>query len=129
MDGLAHVLDTIGRPPLVVLGDLILDSYAWGEAERVSPEAPVLVLRAEHDEIRLGGAASVAMLVAAFDADVVLAGVVGGDPAGDALLHLLDDIGIDRGLVVVDAERPTTVKERIVGQSAGRQPHQIVRVD
>jgi D-beta-D-heptose 7-phosphate kinase / D-beta-D-heptose 1-phosphate adenosyltransferase len=67
MDELAHVFDSMHTPRVLVVGDLILDRYAWGVAERVSPEAPVLVLRAEQDEVRLGGAASVAMLLAALD--------------------------------------------------------------
>jgi hypothetical protein len=60
MNELGEALDRMGSPRVLVLGDLILDRYAWGAAERVSPEAPVLVLRAEQDEVRLGGAASVA---------------------------------------------------------------------
>jgi D-beta-D-heptose 7-phosphate kinase / D-beta-D-heptose 1-phosphate adenosyltransferase len=129
MDGLAHVFDSIGTPRVLVLGDLILDRYSWGAAERVSPEAPVLVLRAEHDEVRLGGAASVAMLLAALDVSVVLAGVVGDDSAGRTIVRLLDDAHIDQELVLIDPDRQTTVKERIVGRTAGRQPHQIVRLD
>jgi D-beta-D-heptose 7-phosphate kinase/D-beta-D-heptose 1-phosphate adenosyltransferase len=129
MNELAQALDHIGTPRVLVLGDLILDRYAWGRAERVSPEAPVLVLRAEHDEVRLGGAASVAMLLAALDAKVVLAGVTGDDPAGRTLRRLLDEAHIDRQFALIDGQRETTVKERIVGRTAGRQPHQIVRVD
>ena len=64
----------LGYPRLLVLGDLILDRYTWGDAERVSPEAPVLVLRADEEEVRPGGAASVAALLRGLDAEIVLAG-------------------------------------------------------
>jgi hypothetical protein len=73
MNELAKLLDGIGAPRLVVVGDVILDRYAWGNAERVSPEAPVVVLRADDDEIRLGGAASVAYLLRGLGAQVTLA--------------------------------------------------------
>lgn len=78
-------------PRLLVIGDLILDRYTWGDAERVSPEAPVMVLRVDRREVRLGGAASVAMLLRALGADVTLAGVVGDDSEGRTLQALLDD--------------------------------------
>ncbi|HEV3345312.1 MAG TPA: D-glycero-beta-D-manno-heptose 1-phosphate adenylyltransferase [Pirellulales bacterium] len=124
-----HILDAFATQRVLVVGDLILDRYAWGVAERVSPEAPVLVLQAEQDEVRLGGAASVAMLLTALDSDVELAGVIGDDATGRTLLCLLADARIEKRLIVTDSNRQTTVKERIVGRTAGRQPHQIVRLD
>ncbi|HWB10515.1 MAG TPA: bifunctional heptose 7-phosphate kinase/heptose 1-phosphate adenyltransferase [Pirellulales bacterium] len=124
-----HALDTFIGGRVLVVGDLILDRYAWGVAARVSPEAPVLVLQAEQDEVRAGGAAGVAMLLTALDCTVELAGVVGEDAAGRTLLRLLADARIERTLIVSDADRQTTVKERIVGRTVGRQPHQIVRLD
>jgi len=114
---------------ILVLGDVILDRYTWGDAGRVSPEAPVLVLRAEEQEVRLGGAASVACLLRHLGANVTLAGVVGDDTAGRTVKRLLEEIGIDTNLVVLDTDRCTTTKERFVGRAAGRHPHQILRVD
>ncbi len=114
---------------VLVVGDLILDRYTWGNAERVSPEAPVLVLRADEHEVRPGGAASVAMLLRHLDARVTLAGVVGDDAAGQALLKILHDEQIDQDLVCCVSGRPTTTKERFVGRAANRHPHQILRVD
>ena len=76
---------------LLVAGDLMLDQYTWGDVERVSPEAPVLVLRAEQEEVRLGGAASVAGLLAGLKIRGIVAGVVGHDPAGRIVARLLSE--------------------------------------
>ena len=114
---------------VLVLGDIMLDLYTWGDAGRVSPEAPVLVLRAEEQEVRLGGAANVACLVRHLEAQVTLAGVVGDDASGRIVRKLLDEIDLDKALVLTDTDRCTTTKERFVGRAAGRHPHQILRVD
>lgn len=119
----------LGHPKLLVIGDLMLDRYIWGDAERVSPEAPVLVLREDLDEVRPGGAANVASFANGLEADVVLAGVVGDDSEGWTLLRSMQDISVDTSLVVTDTSRPTTLKQRFVGRAAQRQPHQILRVD
>ena len=129
MNNLLTALDRLGSPRLLVVGDLILDRYTWGNAERVSPEAPVLVLHADEDEVRPGGAASVAALLRALDADVVLAGVVGSDPAGVTLRRILDDAGVDCSAILTVPDRVTTSKERYMGRAAQRHPQQILRVD
>jgi D-beta-D-heptose 7-phosphate kinase/D-beta-D-heptose 1-phosphate adenosyltransferase len=114
---------------LLVLGDLMLDRYTWGDAERVSPEAPVIVLRADQYEVRPGGAASVAYLLRHLEADVSVAGVVGNDQDGHTLRALFHDEGIDDRFVFTDSDRPTTAKHRFVGRASDRHPHQILRVD
>src|ERR1700720_728107 len=129
MTHLTDVLDRIGSPRILVIGDVMLDRYTWGDAERVSPEAPVLVLRADRQELRPGGAASVAALLHALDAQVSLAGVIGDDADGQALCRLLAESAIDCRGLVTDSRRPTTSKERFVGRAANRHPHQILRVD
>ncbi len=129
MSSLVFELDKIKSPRILVLGDVILDRYTFGNAERVSPEAPVLVLRSDAQEVRLGGAASVAFLLRALGAEVTLAGVVGDDSAGRMLQKLLHDAGIDNHLIRIDSRRPTTTKDRFVGRAADRHPHQILRVD
>jgi D-beta-D-heptose 7-phosphate kinase/D-beta-D-heptose 1-phosphate adenosyltransferase len=126
---LLAALDRLQSPRLLVVGDLILDRYTWGDAERVSPEAPVLVLHADEEEIRLGGAASVAFLLRALQAEVHLAGVIGDDAHGRALSRLLEETGINQEMVVTDLSRPTTTKERFMGRAAHRHPQQILRVD
>lgn len=123
------VWDSIGTPRILVVGDIILDQYTWGSAERVSPEAPVLILNVDHHEVRLGGAASVACLLCGLDAQVTLAGVVGDDNSGRLLLRLLDDSNIDRSLILCDESRPTTTKTRYIGRAEGKQPHHVLRVD
>jgi D-beta-D-heptose 7-phosphate kinase/D-beta-D-heptose 1-phosphate adenosyltransferase len=107
----------------------MLDRYTWGNAVRVSPEAPVLVLQVNEQELRAGGAASVATLLRHLGAHVTLAGVVGNDPSGRALANLLKDEEVVCECVLQDGGRPTTTKERFLGRAAGRQPHQILRVD
>lgn len=126
---LLHKLDALPHPRLLVLGDLILDRYTWGDAERISQEAPVVVLKADQQEVRPGGAANVALLLRGLEAHVTCCGVLGGDADGQRLRDLLVEARIDVEGLVVDAARPTTVKHRFVGRAAGRHPHQIVRVD
>ena len=123
------LLSQIGHPRLLVVGDAMLDRYTWGDAERVSPEAPVLVLRADECEVRLGGAASVAVLLRGLEADVTLAGVIGDDVSGRTVQRLLGEAGIDAAWLVTDPTRPTTTKERFLGRAANRHAHQILRVD
>jgi D-beta-D-heptose 7-phosphate kinase / D-beta-D-heptose 1-phosphate adenosyltransferase len=122
-------IDELRGRHVLVLGDLILDRYTWGNAERVSPEAPVLVLRADEHEVRPGGAASVAMLLRHLEAKATLAGVVGDDAAGRSLLKILYDEKLDHDLVCSVSGRPTTTKERFVGRASNRHPHQMLRVD
>jgi D-beta-D-heptose 7-phosphate kinase/D-beta-D-heptose 1-phosphate adenosyltransferase len=126
---LLDVLDKLSHPRILVLGDLILDRYTWGNAERVSQEAPVILLRADKREARLGGAANVCNMLRGLEAEVCCAGVIGADADGAAVKHLLADAGVDHSLVFRDDKRPTTVKERFIGRAANRHPHQILRVD
>ena len=118
-----------GHPRILVLGDAMLDRYTWGRAERVSPEAPVLILRADEREVRLGGAASVASLLRGLEADATLVSVIGDDHDGRTIRRLLDEAQIDAHFMLIDESRPTTTKERFLGRSDHRQPHQMLRVD
>ncbi len=126
---LLPVLDSLGHPKVLVLGDLILDRYTWGNAERVSQEAPVILLRADRREVRLGGAANVCRMLRGLQAAVTCAGVVGVDADGAEVRQILREAGVDDSEVLFDKERPTTVKERFIGRAANRHPHQILRVD
>lgn len=126
---LARVLEDLGRPKVLVLGDLLLDRYTWGDAQRISQEAPVIVLRADRREARPGGAANVANMLLALEADVCCAGVVGNDAAGEELRGLLTESGARCEDIIADAGRPTSVKERFVGRADSRHPSQILRVD
>ena len=122
-------VEMLGRPQILVVGDLILDRYIWGDAERISQEAPVPLLRADHREHRLGGAASVATMLRALGAEVRLIGGVGRDPEAVIVRKLLADLGIDDRLVVSLDDRPTTLKERYIGRAQDRHPQQMMRVD
>jgi D-beta-D-heptose 7-phosphate kinase/D-beta-D-heptose 1-phosphate adenosyltransferase len=114
---------------VLVVGDLMLDRYVWGDAARISQEAPVILLHADRREERLGGASSVATMLGALGAEVALAGVVGDDADGARVRRLLADLGIDQDTVLTDAGRPTTVKERYIGRAQHKHPQQILRVD
>ncbi|MFO0919065.1 MAG: D-glycero-beta-D-manno-heptose 1-phosphate adenylyltransferase [Planctomycetaceae bacterium] len=126
---LIDVLEGLGRPNILVLGDLILDRYVWGDAERISQEAPVILLREQGEETRLGGAANVAHMLRGLDANVTLAGVIGDDADGQAVLRELTELGVDASAVLPEVGRPTTVKIRFMGRAQHRHPHQMLRVD
>jgi D-beta-D-heptose 7-phosphate kinase / D-beta-D-heptose 1-phosphate adenosyltransferase len=126
---LIDLVHRLGQPRVLVVGDVMLDRYIWGDAERISQEAPVVLLRAERREERLGGASSVATMLRALGARVMLAGVVGQDHDGGRVRQLLTDLAIDHEAVVTDTGRPTTVKERFVGKAQHRHPQQMLRVD
>jgi D-beta-D-heptose 7-phosphate kinase/D-beta-D-heptose 1-phosphate adenosyltransferase len=119
---------TIGQLPgtiVAVIGDVMLDQFLVGRVDRISPEAPVPVVRFERDEFRLGGAANVAANVRALDGVPLLVGCVGDDDAAARLRVVLADRDItDRGLVV-DVTRPTTRKVRVVTI----RNQQVARVD
>jgi len=122
-------VETLGNPRILVVGDLILDRYIWGDAERISQEAPVPLLRADRREHRLGGAGSVAMMLQTLGARVRLIGVVGRDAEAVILRKQLADLGVDDHMVASLDDRPTTLKERYIGRAQDRHPQQMMRVD
>ncbi|HXD89174.1 MAG TPA: D-glycero-beta-D-manno-heptose 1-phosphate adenylyltransferase [Urbifossiella sp.] len=126
---LVELIQSLGAPRVLVVGDVMLDRYVWGNAERISQEAPVILLRADQREERLGGASSVATMLQALGARTSLIGVTGDDSGGRAVRRLLDEHGIDAEGVVADPGRPTTVKERYIGRAQARHPQQMIRVD
>jgi D-beta-D-heptose 7-phosphate kinase/D-beta-D-heptose 1-phosphate adenosyltransferase len=119
----------LGEPHVVVVGDVMLDRYVWGNAERISQEAPVILLRADRREERLGGASSVATMLRALGARVSLAGVIGDDLDGRRIREIVRAQGIDDAAVLADPNRPSTVKERYIGRAQARHPQQMIRVD
>lgn len=102
------------RPHITVVGDLILDRYLIGDATKLNPEQPGVVIRVDKEQDRLGGAAAVAMIAAGLGVRVTLAGVVGRDDAGDRLRRLIVGHNIEPQLWIDD--RPTTWKQRIVAR-------------
>jgi D-beta-D-heptose 7-phosphate kinase/D-beta-D-heptose 1-phosphate adenosyltransferase len=121
---LCALLAGLGRPRVLIVGDLILDRYVWGTVERISPEAPIPVLAARATEARLGGAGNVAANLRAMEAEVEVLGVIGADERGAELAALFTRIGVDHEGVLRLADRPTTEKTRMVGAGA-----QMLRVD
>src|ERR1700681_4130255 len=103
---LIDLVQRLGQPRVLVVGDLMLDRYVWGDAERISQEAPVILLHADKREERLGGASSVATMLRALGARVTLAGVVGADFDGQRVRQLLTDLDIGHESVITDAGRP-----------------------
>jgi len=102
--------------PLLVVGDIMCDHYVWGDVERISPEAPVQVLRWEREAHRAGGAANAAMNLAAVGCKVHLIGLIGHDEPGSWLLRTLRKAGIETRGVVISKTRATTLKTRIIGR-------------
>jgi len=121
---LERLLARIEGLRVCVLGDVILDLYLWGASERISPEAPVPVVRVERETAALGGAANVARNAVALGATCTLAGVVGEDDAGRRVAALAAEEGIDPSGLVAEPDRPTTTKWRIVARG-----QQMLRVD
>src|SRR5579862_867239 len=109
---------------IVVLGDLMTDEYLWGNASRVSPESPVMVVDVERETSVPGGAANVVNNLLALGARVSVVGVVGDDAAGEDLRQALSLEGAETGGVVVDVSRPTTRKTRVLARS-----QQVLRID
>ncbi len=109
---------------VVVLGDVMLDNYWWGEVDRISPEAPVPVVALKKRESRLGGAANVALNCRALGAKVTLASVIGDDKDGNLLVQLAREAGIDTELVMPSKYRPTTTKTRVISRN-----QQMMRLD
>ena len=107
----------------LVVGDLILDHYAWGRVERISPEAPIQILAVDRDDVRLGGAGNVAANLSALGAKAVLVGLVGSDPQGRELARMTRALGVSPRLVADPAGR-TTMKTRLLAHD-----QQILRVD
>ncbi len=115
---------TFPPPRVLVVGDLMIDRYVTGDVERISPEAPIAVLAARHSEDRLGGAGNVVANLRAMDVAVTLVGVIGDDGRGRQLREMFEALGVEAGGCIVDGERPTTEKTRLLSGM-----HQLLRVD
>ena len=109
---------------VLVVGDLMLDTYLWGEINRISPEAPVPIVEVKKIEYNPGGAANVALNLASLGCKVSLIGLIGTDAEGTILKNLLDQRNIICTDLVMSESRPTTVKSRIIAHN-----QQVVRAD
>lgn len=122
--GTTDLFEAFSKLKVLVIGDVMVDSYIWGSVTRISPEAPVPVVLAEKKEKRLGGAANVALNVQALGATPIPCAIVGDDVDGEFFLNRLKERGIPSKGVVTSLERETTVKERVLSGS-----NQMLRID
>lgn len=120
----ADIFQSFTKLNVLIIGDVMLDSYIWGSVDRISPEAPVPIINVKKRDHRLGGAANVALNVHALGAKPVLCALIGDDDDGKKLLQRLHEKNLSVDGIIVSTERPTTVKTRIIAS------HQhVVRVD
>jgi len=121
---IAKIFEGIHRQHVVVVGDVMLDNYWWGEVERISPEAPVPIVALKRRESRLGGAANVALNCRTLGAEVTLASVLGDDSDGKILTQLANEAGINTDLLLYSRNRATTTKTRVISRN-----QQMMRLD
>ena len=128
-----HELGLPALKPLRVLvaGEVILDRYIWGDVARISPEAPIPILRVQRREEKPGNAGFVMANLRALGAEVSALSVVGADRNGRLLREIFSDLGIGTRSILTDPDRPTIVKDRMLGsvQAAHRATQQLLRVD
>ena len=109
---------------LLVVGDLMIDEYVWGDVDRISPEAPVQVVAVNNEDYTLGGSGNVVNNLVALGAGVSVLGVVGTGSDGKQLLNKLSDLGSDTEGIIQESGRPTTKKTRIIAEH-----QQVLRID
>ena len=122
-------LDCFDRAQVLAIGDLTLDEFLTGQVERISREAPVLILRYENTRQLPGGGANAVYNLAKLGGKVKVAGLVGKDDQGKALCGIFEAAGIDTAGILIDSQRPTVTKTRISGHARQSVTQQIVRVD
>jgi D-beta-D-heptose 7-phosphate kinase/D-beta-D-heptose 1-phosphate adenosyltransferase len=128
-ENLLKTVTNLGSPKVLVVGDFMLDVYIYGDALRISPEAPVPVLKVTRTEHSCGGAASVAADLAALGAVPICLGVIGNDSSGDILKQLLTNLGADITPLLTVTDRPTISKKRLIGLAQHRHQQQLFRMD
>jgi len=126
---LLKTVTNLGSPKVLVAGDFMLDVYIYGDALRISPEAPVPVLKVIETEYRCGGAASVAADVAVLGGLPFCLGVIGDDHNGETLVKKLVEVGADTTGLLKAPDRPTTTKQRLIGLAQHRHRQQLFRMD
>lgn len=119
-----NLFKSFNKLNVLIIGDVMIDSYYYGKVDRISPEAPVPIVSVNKKDNRLGGAANVALNIKALGATPVLCSVVGNDSAADKFKGLLQDENLTDKGIINSKERITTVKTRVIGNK-----HQVIRVD
>jgi D-glycero-beta-D-manno-heptose-7-phosphate kinase len=113
----SEILQTLRDRYVVVLGDVMLDEFVWGDVTRISPEAPVPVVDVRRESVHLGGAANVLANLVALGARGTVVGVIGNDASGERLKHGLSELGALDQCLIVDESRQSTTKTRIIAHS------------
>ena len=121
---LNQIFESIRTKKILVVGDLMLDHYIIGDVDRISPEAPVQVVKVEEEKFGPGGAANVAQNIKALGAEPFIIGTVGNDQSGDKLRRIFIENGISDEGIFVNAHHPTTQKTRVIARN-----QQLVRID
>ncbi|MCX5687879.1 MAG: D-glycero-beta-D-manno-heptose-7-phosphate kinase [Candidatus Omnitrophica bacterium] len=124
IDKLKRIISKFSNTKVLVIGDLILDEFVWGEVSRISPEAPVPVVWVKSESFMPGGAANVANNIASLGAKAYIAGITGSDERAGILKEGLTEKGINIDGIITDDSRPTTLKTRVVANH-----QQVVRID
>lgn len=123
-DELGIIKKNFAGKKIVVIGDMMLDCYFWGDVKRISPEAPVPVVEVDDEFYRFGGAANVAYNIIKLGGIPVPIGVIGNDNAGEKLTALMQRAGLYSDGIIIDNSRPTTAKTRVIAEN-----HHVVRID
>ncbi|MBN2126606.1 MAG: D-glycero-beta-D-manno-heptose-7-phosphate kinase [Deltaproteobacteria bacterium] len=121
---LVRFIDQFPKARVLVVGDIIMDEYVWGDVNRISPEAPVPVVEVRQETKMLGGAANVINNIASLGGMAVLCGVIGNDPTGREIRHRIEGLGLGTEGILVETGRTTSIKTRVVAHN-----QQVVRFD
>lgn len=119
-----EIFEAFENIKVVILGDIMLDTYCWGNVERISPEAPVPIVAVNKEEYRIGGAGNVALNLRALGAEAYIFSVVGEDIEAERLMQLMNEKNINTEHILKIANRPTTNKTRVMARN-----QQIMRLD
>ena len=125
MESISDAISKFKNKRVLVVGDIMLDRWTFGDVVKISPEAPVPVVRKTEESVTLGGAGNVANNLAALGARVFLSGVIGDDYNKKTVLRLLKENGVNTDAILVDRARPTTEKHRVIAKNG----HQLFRLD
>ena len=124
VQGMVKAIRSFPNSKVLVIGDIMMDEFLWGEVSRISPEAPVPIVKVEKETFLLGGAANVVNNLLGLKSQVLLAGVIGPDGMGRRLIRKLQSLGTTTEGIVVEEGRPTAIKTRVIAHH-----QQVVRVD
>ena len=124
IDDFQGYIDHFPESHILVIGDIIMDRYIWGDVSRISPEAPVPVVEVRQETVMLGGAANVVKNISSLGGKSILCGVIGEDQTGREIIERLNALNVAEDSIIIEPKRPTSIKTRIIAQN-----QQVVRFD